>query len=499
MKSGGKRWKCTEPECGKEILKVTHDQSIKKFNDSLGFDRDKAEAHALKCTKGKRLLVTSAQNNSEAAVKCWKTLKNIAKHYKCNIAVMSSHYRNRDETKLDPDMVKEFDPLLEDYMVAGDFQFNNVMLRADARIRPTTLNPLSGKQAHGGPLWQIFGHPQTSLEPVATNGTFPKKMYTTGSITLPNYEKGDAGAKAEFHHTMSCLILEKYNDHFTFVRQISFDENGHAYDLDLKFTSRTVTPGQRAEAITPGDEHVKWNICEKPIYGKRGLVDLLKPRYIVSHDILDGYAGSHHHLRDPMIQFQKHHSGDNDYRKELEECVDFLNRTTPEDSIRVIVPSNHHDHLKQFLDKADVNKDHTNALLICELQAAMREKALKGEDYDPFKLYVEPKLTCRYKFLNRNEPFFIGPPECQVDHSQHGDVGSNGSRGSARNLEKNPHRVTIGHSHSARIFRGVYQTGTSTGRLEYERGISDHSTSLVVQYWGGKRAVIDIYDGKYRL
>jgi hypothetical protein len=36
------------------------------------------------------------------------------------------------------------------YLVKGDIQFGNVLIRSDVKINATTLWPLSGKQAHGG-------------------------------------------------------------------------------------------------------------------------------------------------------------------------------------------------------------------------------------------------------------------------------------------------------------------------------------------------------------
>ena len=488
MKSSGESWRCTE--CGYKPRKHTLDASIKAFNESLGFDPDVAEAHAQACAKGKRLIVTSAQNNSEVDRRFLKALLQACKYYNCELAIIPSHYRNI--TLFKKGDVKEFDPIIHKYLVKGEIQFGHVKIKSDVRIQPTTVNPLGGKQSHGGQDWIVFGHPQLAREPVATAGDqMPKLMFTTGSLTFPNYAVSDAGEKGKWHHCNAALILEKYKDK-VFVRQISADEKGHCYDLDAKFTPNGYSLNHRIEALTTGDEHVKFNSVEKETYGKKGIVQTLKPKFIVRHDVLDGYAGSHHH-KDPMIQFIKHHSGDNDYRAELDETVRFINRTTPDFATTLIVPSNHHDHLAQFLQKANPNVDHTNAMLIAELQLAMRERALEGKDWDPFKIYCEGKLTCRHLFLDRNQPYYIH----DVDHSQHGDVGTNGSRGSARGLAKTPDKLTIAHSHGARIFQGVYQVGVSTGRLEYERGLGDHSNTHCIQYKDGKRTLIDIQAGRY--
>lgn len=490
MKSNGQRdWKCSE--CGRTLNKNKLDAEIEKYNKSLGFDPIPAEAHARRCEKGKRLIITSCQNNSETFHKGLRSLKQASKYYDCDIAVIPTHYINKDFWSRDSE--KEYCETVKPYLVRSTIQFGNVQIKSDVRINPTTVNPLGGKASHGGRDWLVIGHPQLCREPVATAGHgFPKLMLTTGSISLPNYKVSDVGEKGKWHHCLSAIILEKYKD-FVFIRQLSFDDDGSFYDLDVKFTPRGFKDNQKAEALTTGDEHVKFNIVEKETYGKNGITELVKPKYIVRNDVLDGYAGSHHHEKQPMTQFIKHHNGDNDYRKEVEQAIEFINRTTPKGSTSLIVPSNHHDHLTQFLNRVDANKDHTNALFILELQALMREAALQGRSYDPFYLYAKDRLTCKFEFLDRNEPYYIH----DVDHSQHGDVGTNGSRGSARGVAKTPDKMTIGHSHGARVFQGVYQVGTSTGKLEYERGLSDHSNTHCLQYKDGKRTLIDIYKGRY--
>ena len=489
MESSGKDWHCKK--CGK-YLRKNPKRIPKDFYVRWGFDTDKAEKHARRCEKKKRLIVTSAQNNTPVDKAFWLALKQCARYYNCEIAVIPSHYKNVTLFDKEP---KSWVDELSSYLVHTDIEFGNVLIRSDVKINATTLWPLSGKQAHGGNHWVVFGHPQIACEPVATpSDMLPKRLYTTGSCTLPNYSISDSGEKAKFHHCAGALIIEKQKD-FCFVRQINADERGHFYDLDVKFTQNGHTKGHRALSLTTGDEHVKFNIVSEETYTKRGsIVKTLKPKYIVRHDVLDGYAGSHHHEKDPMLQYVKHTQGDNDYAAELDEVVDFINNTTPEDSITLIVPSNHHDHLKKFLDKADANNDHLNAHFILDMQKAMREAADKGENYDPFYLYLKDRLKCKFEFLDRNTPYLLG----DVDHSQHGDVGTNGSRGGARAMARTTFKMTIGHSHGARICQGVFQTGVSTGRLEYERGLSDHSNTHVLLYPNGKRTLIDIIDGKWK-
>lgn len=493
MKSNGKQWTCTDPTCRKAVLKVKVTDLYDEYRIKWGFETGPAEAHARACEKKKRLIVTSAQNNTDVDLPFWQSLKQCAKHYKCEIAVMPSHYQNKTTWQPGDDKywVREVAP----YLVKSDIEFDNVLIKSDVRIQPSTLWPLDGKQSHGGEHDIIFGHPQLARQPVPTGGnTLPKRLFTCGSVTLPNYSVTDAGEKAKFHHVSGALILEKVDGH-VFVRQLNADSKGHFYDLDKKFTPRNVTTGHRALSLTTGDEHVKFNVVERETYTKRNsIVKTLKPHYLIRHDILDCYALSHHHTKDPMTSFIKHHSGDNDIVSELDEVVEFINRTTPDYSTTLIVPSNHHDHLLKALNRISPNDDHQNAVFIAEMQALMRKAALDGNNYDPFYLYLKDRLRCKAEFLDRNEPYMVG----DVDMSQHGDVGTNGSRGSARGIARTTHKANIGHSHGARIVQGVYQTGVSTSRLEYERGLSDHSNTHILQYPNGKRTLIDIVDGRWR-
>jgi len=476
LKSNGKRqYKCGD--CGayqEKNPKYVRLQKNEVF--SWGFNTIKGTEHARKCEKGSRLIVTAAQHNTDPDVNFLRSLKQAAKFYNCELAIIPIHYQNKDASE-DEEYKKEWHKTLQPYLVHTDIIFSNHLIRSDVRINATTIHPLAGKQAHGGDMSVVFGHPQIAMEPVPTPADhMPKRLFTTGAVTIPNYTITDAGEKARFHHAQGALILEKVKD-TVFVRQLNCDDTGAFYDLDRKFTPRTATEGHKALSLVTGDEHTIWNIVERETYqNKTSIVKTLKPEYIIRHDILDGYAGSHHHKKNPMVQFKKFHAGTDDYREEIEHAV-----------------TNHHSHLEQYLSTADANKDHRNALFILEMQTKMREACLAGEDYDPFMLYVRDKLKCQFEFLSRNEACLIGG----VDVSQHGDVGTNGSRGSARGLSRATYKMTIGHSHSARIVQGVYQVGTSTGRLEYERGLSDHSNTHVIQYQNGKRSIIDIIDGKW--
>ena len=178
-------------------------------------------------------------------------------------------------------------------------------------------------------------------------------------------------------------------------------------------------------SVTFGDLHELFldrKVRKATFEGAASIVGRLKPQYAVFHDIVDAYSVSHHHERDDVIKYRKHHTGMNDARMELDRVIAFLNETVPRETVAVIVPSNHHRHFYRWLQEADYRKDPVNAALILELKQKQYEHALAGESTDPFEIYVRPRLTCNHIFVKDTESFLLAG----VDHSQHGDIGPNG-------------------------------------------------------------------------
>lgn len=91
-------------------------------------------------------------------------------------------------------------------------------------------------------------------------------------------------------------------------------------------------------------------------------------------------------------------------------------------------------------------------------------------------------------------------PSNGIELSLHGDQGPNGARGSLKNLRRIGTKAIIGHSHSPGIDEGGMQVGTSTRlRLEYNHGPSSWLNTHAVIYDNGKRSLINIIKGKWRL
>lgn len=491
--SGRQRWKCQSCKTRTTLA----DDTAKP-----GYDEQQVAANAQRLRKrikkgAKRFIITCATNNTPKHSVFFRALKHCADHKGAELIIVPIHYKNISLYTASQEFKKTWAKELEQYLIDETVLLGGgIQVCADIKIPATTVNPLEGLQTIGGQRTSIFGHPQLAMRPVAApSNRLPKRVWATGAVTQKNYSRTKAGAKADFHHIVGALYVEVVGNQ-AFVRQLIADHTGCFYDLDEQFTPDGVTGGHNLLSLTTGDEHELWmaSNVRRATYGKGGIVDTLKPQFIVRHDVLDGYAGSHHHEKDPLVQYRKHVKGLNDYRKELDRVVEHINATTPEGAVTWLVASNHHDHLKKWLDRADANRDHTNAILIAELQLAMRQAIHEGRDPDPFRLYLEPRLTCQFQFLSRNQPALLGG----VDHSQHGDIGINGARGSAASYAKTTFKMTVAHSHGACIEKSVIQVGTSTGHLEYENGLGTHTNTHCLQYPNGKRTTIDIIGARWR-
>lgn len=494
--SGRQRYRCRL--CGVKTTGVNQ-------NDA-GYDKAEAGDNAARLRERiksgcRRFVITAAQNNTKVHMPFFRSLLTYCEVNDAELVVIPIHYKNISLFTAGQEYKKWWSGELTPYLVDENVHLGGrVEIAGDTKIAATAANPLSGLQEVGGKRWQIIGHSQMGMIPVAAPvGSIPKRIYSTGAVTVRNYSRSKEGKKAEFHHSFSAQVVE-IGGPSPFVRQLGFSKGG-IYDIaggELRlYTPDGVEDGGRALVLTTGDEHVKFHHkgVFQATYAPGGLCDVLRPQYLVRHDVLDGYAGSHHHEKDPLKLFKKHHSGDNCYRTEMEQVVAFLNQTTPPDCVNVMVDSNHHDHLQQFLNRANANTDHTNAIFIAEMQAAQREAVLAGEDARPLRLYCEPRLSVETLWLDRVTPFIKG----NVDYGQHGDVGINGARGSAASMARAVHKAVIGHGHSAQIVKGVYQVGKSAVVMEYERGLSTHSHTHCVQYANGKRSLVDIFGGQYRI
>lgn len=391
---------------------------------------------------------------------------------------------------------------------------------------PTAERPLSGFHTYTRDRWGIFPHAKVQLVSVPTmKNAPPKQIMTTGAVTLPNYVPKKAGLKASFHHVYGAVLVEVDEHGAFFCRHLIADEDtGSFYDLDNLVADGRVTSGHRIEVLTPGDIHVaqidptvsrllfdQWPTEEKDARGHRiwkrvltgsSMLDVLKPKHLMVHDVSDFRARNHHEIGDPHTRFAHHVQGVEAVEDELEEVARFLQALERDFCRVVVVDSNHDQALLRWLKTADYRYDPVNARFFLECQlAAYRAIERRQDGWSVFEHvmrdhFKDVQLAQSTEFLREDQDYVVGG----VEHSNHGHRGPNGARGSISNLAKIASKVTIGHSHSPGIDGGAWQTGTtSLLDMHYNKGASSWSHSLVAQYLNGKRVLITIQNGKWRI
>ena len=453
----------------------------------------------------KRFIVTAAQNATPVHRKFFEALKQCAKHLKAELLVIPLRYKNpTSRWTLSQENEETWEPELVPYLYNQRAHLNkNLVVLGDVKVQPTASEPLSGFEAMTAGESCIIGHTKLQLRAVPTpSHKMAKLLTTTGAVTVANYTDSKAGKKGEFHHTLGAVMVE-IDEHKFHLRQLNaIKSTGEFTDLQTLWTPLGPRRADRPLAVVFGDTHVDFvdPSVEQATYGRGGIVETLKPLHLVWHDLLDGYSCNPHHEGNPFILFAKRAAGRDDVMKEVDRAIGYVKERTPKGTKSVVVSSNHDDFLRRWIMTNDWRTDPTNAEFYLRTALAMLNTAKivngRGTMYDsPFPHWVRqwaPAIRC----LSTDESFVLGG----VELGMHGDRGPNGVRGSIRNLRRIGIRSVIGHSHTPGIEEGCYQTGTSTRlRLEYNSGPSSWLNTHCIVHADGKRQLITIIDGKWRM
>ena len=482
-------YKCKNPSCAKRTTSPLKSEpsEITPMRKSL--------------PKVKRYIITAAQNATPIHKDLWKSLKHCAEHYDAELVVIPGRYKNPTSQWTEHNEHQEWwDKDVMPHLTHGTINLGSrLVILGDVKVQWAAMNPLTSLETLTGDKSGIVGHARLALKSVATpQHHHAKIMFTTGCVTQPNYTDTKQGSIAKFNHAYGALIVEVADDRFH-VRQLSAMRKGSFCDLDKEFTPEGVQDAPRPLSLTMGDTH--WAKIDPDVYHAtfKDMLPSLKPHYLIWHDLLDQYARNHHHKNNYLLEYRKHKLKQDDIRAEVYAALDALEMETPHDSQSIVVSSNHDRALHRWLLEAKIKEDPVNLEFHNELMSEVLKHYRENnyEDVDPFILLGRKELANfkNIRFLGGDESFMLNG----VEHCLHGDKGPNGSRGSTRNLSRIGVKVTKGHSHTAEIIDGCYSTGKSTGRLEYESGPSSHSNTHCLQYHNGKRTLITIINGKYKL
>jgi DNA-directed RNA polymerase subunit RPC12/RpoP len=451
----------------------------------------------------KRLVITSAQNNTEVSETFLKCIKSYCEHKNAGLVVIPTKYRTvASESDIDSN---HYDERITEYLCENTLTFNehNIKIYAGIKIQATAENPLAGLDPLSKGWTVVVGHAQVQLKTLPNlDKRISDILTTTGAITVKNYSNTKLGEKARFNHSMSALVIE-LDDGAYHLRHLNYDPVKESFwDLDTEYRSDGSFFTGSVSAIVTGDEHALFRdpIVEKYTYtDDKSIVNTLRPEYIVRHDVLDFHSGSHHHKNNIFTQYAKWKTGYNDIEKEIRLTIDYINDTTPDYATSLIVQSNHNEHLLRWLNEADIKNEPWNAKLYHYLMFQMLEHTDmddSGTNHpDPFELISRPHLKPNVSFVSRD-----GRKIHNIQIGSHGDRGINGARGSAAGFARIPDKMIVGHSHSPAIQKGCYVVGTSSRlALEYNKGASTWHHAHCIIHSNGKRQMIFVTPKGWRL
>jgi hypothetical protein len=323
----------------------------------------------------------------------------------------------------------------------------------------------------------------------------PKMMITTGACTEKNYTDSKSGKKGEFHHTLGFVIVEIKDKDIFFTRQVTADEDGNFYDLynrveyDMNKSKSIITDVTSISALILGDLHYGQHdevVIKKTIE----MMKKIKPDHVVLHDVFDGLSINHHEANDPFAQYKKEADGTNSLKNEIDAMLQGLE--VFKDYNVTVVRSNHDDFLDRWLKNTDWRKANTmkNSIEYMEYSYLL----LRGEAPNGIIPYLINKKYPQMKTLGRNDSFVVNSWEL----GQHGDIGSNGSRGSLLQFRKLNTKIVVGHYHSPGRKDGALSVGTSTKlRVNYNMGPSSWLQSHVIIHNDGKAQHINFVNGQF--
>lgn len=497
--SGKFRWECRPYVRGEGHVYCysTVDPSA-PYRDQKGAVKsgDKNPQFRRKLGGAKRFIITSAQNATPIHDDFFASLKQYAAHNKAELVVIPIRYKNPTSKWSQSQANAEvWDPAVGPYLYNQRKQLNdNLTLISDIKTVPTATNPLSGFESITGSRSGILGHTKIQLSSIATpHHRYPKILTTTGAVTMQNYTDTKAGKKGEFHHSYAALVVEVIGKKF-FMRHVNWDGSGFI-DLNTRYSPEAVSEAPRPLALVLGDTHraTMCKVVENATFAPGGMVETLDPSFLVFHDLHDGASTNHHTKKDPFAQLTKRVNFLHLVKEEIMNDVMWLAGVC-KGRQGILVPSNHDDFLARWLREQDWRLDPENAEFYLEtaLHLVKEIKAGNGTPH-PFGHWVDKlKGNAPIRCLERDESFVLG----NVELAMHGDKGTNGSRGSAKNLRRIGVKSIIGHSHSPAIEEGCYQAGTSTPlRADYNVGPSSWLNAHVILYANGKRAILPIIDG----
>lgn len=460
-----------------------------------------------------RFILTCLQNNTKVNKQVWETLNHLSDYYEAPIMVSTFTYAPTGSSKRGANDAGNFGNNPKDrwYDIDESFFSDAFVELAPGLVwcghsnrLPTAANPLTGTDSINGRASGIWPHTTIQMRPVPTmHGDATKFNWTTGTIGLKNYLQTFSGQRGEFHHAYGGLLVEVCSDGAWFVRQLNADSEGVIYDLEVMADPEGVWVNESGiEALVCGDIH-RAKLDQRAsdcTFAAGRMVDSLKPKLTVYHDLLDMESRRHWSRKDPHERFRVYAHKRDSVLEEVREAGQYLLDTARPWMKQLVIRSNHDADLDRWLRETDWRDDVANAEFYLELNTAMLKSIRLGSPINVFEWAVKRLHPDTTAMFNPKDKSYV---VCKkygggVELGLHGDEGPNGAAGTPGNLGKIGRKIVIGDKHAPGIWDGCYVAGV-LGSLEqgYNSGPSGWAPANVPIYPNGKRQVLLMWDGAY--
>jgi len=418
----------------------------------------------LQLNESKYYILTWEQNNSKLHKQLWENILAYKEFLNAELAVILGVYHKPDPRNGSVYYNKETNPYW-DFTRHDIHKYVNIL--SDVNVSPTAEYPLRGLEGISRDKTSIIGHPKRHFQCLPTlEGTPHKALFTTMSITLPNYIHSKLGKKAEFVHKNGFVIVEIRNEDVFHIRQVEAEINGSFIDLIHEVSNGEVKINDYAAAIVWGDIHVGSTDTHVKMETDR-LVNRLNIPISIFHDLADGESVNNHIVNDPIQQIKRLDKFQDDVFEEINQITKFIKEVPT--SQNIIVNSNHDNRFDRWIKDIDWKKDIKNArayLWLADIALnAQNDKGILANILDN-----NPDINTKVTTLGLNDSYRIGGFELGM----HGHIGQGGTRGSLTQFAKLNTPTITGHSHSPGVINDSYSVGTSTYlRLGYNVGASN--------------------------
>lgn len=372
--------------------------------------------------------------------------------------------------------------------IATQMKFNSKLSAVDFMLYPTQVFPLTGLSRFGAKDSSlIVASPKQHMETIpSTAGRVPHLLWSTGTISVPNYPKTRAGSLASQDNVLGALVIEVEDIKNFYIRPVQFINNGFV-DLGIKYTP-TEAKKVKTVAMVWGDLHLGE---ESDLAVKCAIkqAKYLKAENIVLHDVVSLNSINHHNKTNFMSKALVYEQFST-LEEELTYATNKLKRIT--DSFRTNIPkfyivhSNHDNFLRKFLEDGEFIKNTPNAIYAAQLFIDM----CQGKN--PLERIGNKHTT----FLPEDATMLLEG----INIGLHGHNGVSGARGNTSTYFRNIDKCIIGHQHRPNIKGGCYVVGTlSELKLPYTKGLSAWLHANAVIYEGGYRQLITYISNRWKM